>query len=109
MNERRKKERIGIAFPIECSVVTKKNYFYTVTKDLSPEGTKIISSDFLTKGDVLKVNLNLIDRILDVKAKVAWCNKERYTDRYSAGLEFVEINEGNKGALTHFLNKIYKS
>jgi c-di-GMP-binding flagellar brake protein YcgR len=109
MEERRKHNRINVSFPVECNPLTEKNYFYTVSKDLSLGGVKILASDFLPKGNLFRLNINLIDRLVDVKAKVAWCNKERISDRYSVGLEFVEASEDNQKSLCDFLNKTYKS
>lgn len=94
--DKRKNLRSLISFPIECSILPSKEYFYTVTKDLSVGGVRILSDDFLSKNNCLKLNINLIDKVLGVKAKVVWCNKERVSDRYSAGLEFVEMPEENK-------------
>jgi c-di-GMP-binding flagellar brake protein YcgR len=89
---------------------TGKSYFYTVSKDLSAGGVKILTNEFIPKGNLLKVNINLIDDIVDLRAKVAWCNKDgRYNERYSTGLEFTEINALSKKTLTKFLNKIYNA
>ncbi|MDD4954965.1 MAG: PilZ domain-containing protein [Candidatus Omnitrophica bacterium] len=101
-NEKRKNTRSLISFPIECSVVPGKEYFYTVTKDLSAGGVRILSDEFLSKNNCLKLNINLIDKVLGIKAKVVWCNKERASDRYYAGLKFVEIPEENK----NYINSI---
>ncbi len=101
-NEKRKNSRSPISFPIECSILRGKDYFYTVTKDLSVGGVRILSDAFLTKNNCLKLNINLIDKVMGLKAKVVWCNKERVSDRYSAGLEFVEMPEENK----NYLNSI---
>ncbi|UCC95576.1 MAG: PilZ domain-containing protein, partial [Candidatus Omnitrophota bacterium] len=86
-----------------------RNYFCTVSKDLSAGGIKIFASEFLPKGNYLKVNINLIDRVVGVKTKVAWCNKERVTERYCAGLEFIEMNEENNQTISEFLSYIYNS
>lgn len=109
MSERRVFPRVNISFPIECSPLSQKSYFYTVSKDLSMGGVKIITNDFLPRNDSVKVKINLIDQVVGVKAKVAWCNKERISERYSAGLEFMEINAENKKALSQLLSKVYNS
>ena len=93
--ERRIVPRAGISFPVECSLLPKTNYFYTVSKDLSTGGAKIITD-----------HINLINKIVDVKAKVAWCNKERIADRYSAGVKFVELTKPNQNAIINLLQKI---
>jgi len=101
--EKRRNSRSPISFPIECSVIPGKEYFYTVTKDLSVGGARILSDEFLSKNNCLKLNINLIDKVLGIKAKVVWCNKERASDRYYAGLEFVEIPEENKNYLSSII------
>lgn len=109
MKDKRKYPRVGISFPLECKLLPQRNYFYTVSKDLSLGGVKILTDKFIAKGISLKVNLNLIDKVVALKAKVAWCNKERVAERYSAGLEIVEINEENKKELSFLVNKIHCS
>lgn len=109
MNNKREFPRVGVSFPVECKSVSAKNYFYTVSKDLSLGGIKIISSTFLPKNNTMKVNINLIDSMLDLRAKVAWCNKERLSERYTTGLEFVETSESSKKKLFQFLNRIFSA
>lgn len=101
-DERRKNTRAHVSFPVECSLLTGKGYFYTVSKDLSLGGARIISNEFLLKDNQLRLNINFIDKVMDVKAKVVWCNKERTVDRYSAGLEFVDVPEESR----KYLNSI---
>ncbi|MEI8350580.1 MAG: PilZ domain-containing protein [Candidatus Omnitrophota bacterium] len=103
MNERRRAPRVGVSFPVECNILPQKDYFYTVSKDLSVTGVKIVTNDFLPKNNFIKLNINLIDNVLGLKARVAWCNKERVVDRYSAGLEFVEIDKQNQQYLSSII------
>jgi len=104
MEERRKYQRIDVSFPIECKAIPSTHYFYTVSKDISQGGAKIFTNEFMPKENTLKVNLNIIDKVLNLKAKVAWCVKERLSDRYSTGLEFMEVNELTKEELQNFLS-----
>jgi len=107
MIEKRKHPRTNVSFPVECSLLPQRRYFYTVSKDLSLGGVKILSDSFLPKDDPFKLTINLIDKALDIKAKVAWCNRERRDDRYLVGLEFSEVNQRNQKDLIHFLDKIF--
>ena len=107
MNEKRQYPRVGISFPVECKTVPTKNFFYTVSKDLSLGGIRVFTTSSIPKGKVIKLNINLIDEILNLKAKVIWCNRERVAGRYSLGLSFVEATNTVKEKLFEFLNKIY--
>ena len=106
MGEKRKNPRIDVSFPLECKSLPSRNYFYTVSKDLSLSGTRILINEFIPKENLLKIHINLIDKVLDLKARVVWCNKEKTAERYSIGVEFVEISDVDKQELSGFLGKI---
>ncbi len=108
MKEKRKYQRLPVSFPVECTQLPSRNYFYTVTKDLSLGGVKIISEDFLSRGGPFKVNVNLIDKVIDLEAEVAWCNTDRQ-QRFSAGLEFKNLNESNRKELSRFIGSVSNS
>ena len=107
IEERRTCPRAGISFPVECKPLSCSKYFCTVCKDLSVGGIKIVSCDFIPKNSLLKLQVNLIDTVVDLKANLVWCNKERLSERYSAGLKFVEINDKGRKALSHLLERIF--
>jgi len=105
--EKRKYSRVKVSFPVECIVLPeRKSFFYTVSKDLNLGGVRIVSEKFLPKDQEVKVNINLIDEMALIKAKVVWCSKERYSERYYAGLRFLEINEQDKTNLNNFIRKV---
>ncbi len=104
--QKRKHPRVNISFPVECDALPQNDYFYTVSKDLSLGGAKIINSCFLPKGSLVKLHINLIDKVLSFKAKVAWCNQARSSERHLIGLEFVEADSSHQKNLTRFLGKI---
>lgn len=109
VEERRQHQRVGISFPVECTSLPSRKYFYTVTKDLSLGGARIISDAFLSKGEPFEVGVNLIDRVIDLEAKVAWCCQEKRQSRCSAGLEFKNINPGDQSQLSRFIRSIDNS
>jgi c-di-GMP-binding flagellar brake protein YcgR len=105
MDERRKHQRVEISFPLECSLLPTNKYFYTVSKDLSVGGIKIIVDRFLARNNTMKVGINLVDKLVNAKARVAWCNQQGNTDRYLAGLVFVEINKDDERTIAKFLTR----
>lgn len=106
MDERRKYPRVGVSFPLECTSLPSREYFCTVSKDLALGGVRIITNNFIAKGDSFKLNINLIDKIVDCKAQVVWCNKERIAERYAAGLEITEISPLHRKKLSSFINNV---
>ena len=106
MEEKRRYPRVDVSFPVACNVLSTGRYFYTVSKNLGLEGVRVLCNKFIPRNSALKVNINLIDRVVSLKAKVIWCNKTRISDRYSAGLEFVEANKRNQRDISQFLNNL---
>ncbi len=106
MEDRRSHPRYKISFPIECKRLSFSNYFYTVTKDLSLGGARIIINNFCSKDENLKASLNLIKQVFDFKARVAWCKREKFCDRYSAGLEFSKLADFYEKKYLSFLKTI---
>ena len=110
IKDRRKKHRVDISFPVECvTLPERKKIFYTVSKDLSPEGLKILSENFIAYGKTVKVSINLVNEMAEVKAKIIWCNKKPYSEKYYAGLKFLEVDGANKRNLALFISKIKQS
>jgi c-di-GMP-binding flagellar brake protein YcgR len=109
MKEQRKQPRVNISFPVECKLVPSRDYFYTVSKDLSLGGTRIISNEQMNKKEDLELNIDLIETVLNIKAQVRWCSKEKKSQRYWTGLEFTALTEPAKDSLERFLAKIKHS
>jgi len=108
MKERRKDKRFCLFFSLRGIILPeRKNIFYTVGKDLSLKGIKILCEDFLSFKRIVRININLIDETAEMTAQVVWCNKRPYSERYYAGLEFLEVSEKDKCKLGHFIEKNY--
>src|SRR4030042_3697276 len=103
MAERRKYPRAEVSFPVECSILSQPAHFCTVTQNLSLVGVRMLSDQFIPKDTPVKININLIDSIISIKAKVVWCNKNRISERYSQGLEFTEVTPAHQSDLLQFL------
>ncbi|MBD3264666.1 MAG: hypothetical protein GF375_06160 [Candidatus Omnitrophica bacterium] len=106
MDERRKHPRVDVSFPLECTSLPSRGYFCTVSKDLALGGVRIISNNFIAKGDSFKLNINLIDKVVDCKAEVVWCSKQRVAERYAAGLKITEINPLHRKELSSFISNV---
>ena len=92
MTERRKVYRIKAHFFVDGNIILKdeKKNFSAVSEDLSPQGIKILCEEFLPTGNKLKLNIHLIDKIVEMEAEVVWCKKDYSLDTFSAGLNFLK-------------------
>jgi len=106
MIERRRYRRIQASFPVECNMLAGRKYFYTVSRDISLGGVQIISNRFIPKNSIVKLTINFIDSLFTIKAKIAWCNKKRVSDRYNAGFEFIEMSQTHSQQINHSLDNL---
>ena len=106
MEEKRKYPRVRISFPVRCEGLPTRKSFYTVFKDISSGGLKVISEEFMAVNKSIKFEINLINTLIRGKGKVAWCNPQSFADRYWAGIEFTEIGPSAQKALSEFLSNI---
>lgn len=107
--DKREHPRIRISFPVRCEDLTSHRPFYTVFKDISVGGIKLISEQFLAVNKFLKVEINLINSIVRGRAKIVWCNNQPYSERYLVGIKFTEMDTHTKLALSSFLSNITPS
>lgn len=109
MENRRKHKRVKISFPVRCENVQSKDYFYTVFKDISKGGIKVISDEFMKTKNPVKFEINFVNQLIRGKGEIAWCNPESYSERYLTGVKFTEVNEKDKRTLSSFLSNITSS
>ena len=107
MGEKRKYRRITASLPLHCTILPeRKIVFNTISKNLSSVGLKILCRDFLSAGNTLKLNINLINGAAELKAQVIWCNKRPYSDDYYVGLELIEVEQKDQGILDNFIDEV---
>ena len=101
--ENRAHQRHKISLPVEYKTVSPKKYFYTVTKDISSGGINLIVEDSIAMNSQVKLNLNLINKIIPIDAKVIWCHQQKETHRHYIGLKFSGINSSLDNELLKFI------
>ena len=106
MEEKRRHQRVRISFPVRCEGLPARKPFYTVFKDISSGGLRVISEEFMAVNKYIKFEINLINTLIRGKGKIVWCNPQSFADRYWAGIEFTEISPSAKKALSDFLSNI---
>jgi len=109
MKEKRKHRRVRISFPVRCETLQSRKPFYTVFKDISKGGLKIITEEFIGVNNLIKFEINLIDTLIRGKGRIAWCNSQPYSERYWAGIEFTDIDALAEKKLSNFLSNIIPS
>jgi hypothetical protein len=108
MKEKRLEPRICTAFTAKCvELPERKNSFYTAICDLSPGGIQIFCDKPLPCGTNFNININLIHESIEARVQVAWNDKKANSDKFCAGLKFLEVNRKCKNKIENFIDTIY--
>ena len=90
-NERRSFCRFHCANPVRFQFKDPKRFGGTLSCDLSEGGLRLHMSDFVPLNTEITLQIQLADEsIVECPCRVAWVEKNRFSDRYQAGLEFIE-------------------
>ena len=98
MKERRKEERLQELNEIVISVISekkdisKKDFLYNVSKNISASGARIQSNILLPVDTLLKIDFKLktLEKQISTLGKVKWIKVNIEDKTYDAGVEFVE-------------------
>lgn len=104
--DNRSKTRFRISPTVMCEDLNEKKPFHTVIRDMSHGGIKLTTEDFIETGHDIQFDINLVEKRVRGVGKVRWCDKLEHNGRYNVGIEFSEIDDGDKDSLEDFINKI---
>ena len=92
-NEKRNFHRFHRAQPVRFQFKDPSRFGGSLSCDLSEGGIRVHLSDFIPLNTELTLSIQLADEsIVECPCRVAWVEKNRFSDRYQAGLEFVEAD-----------------
>ena len=93
VDERRSFHRFHRAQPVWFQLKDPSQFGGSLSCDLSEGGIRVHLRDFIPLNTELTLQIQLADEsIVECPCRVAWVEKNRFNDRYQAGLEFVEAD-----------------
>ncbi len=108
--ERRQFRRIRVSSPIEYKFFNSGYFQQTVTCDISEGGISFLTDGLIPIGTHLYFQARLKNRpqALYGIARVTWCTKQPYEEKFKVGLEFTETGSISKADIALFIeeNKI---
>ena len=106
MKNKRKHSRAKISLPIYFQDTNSRKLFYTIFKNISEGGLKLVTEKSLTPGQSILFEMELVSSIVKGEGKVTWSSNERNSEKCVAGIEFTNMDEKAKKALCEFLLKM---
>ncbi len=85
----------------------ESRYQDSLTKDVGEGGVRLMSREFLPVNARLKLEFFLApaSEALTAVGKVVWVQKLPYSYQHDIGIQFVDIPEGDKKRLSHFVDE----
>jgi c-di-GMP-binding flagellar brake protein YcgR len=91
--DRREFRRVRYAEPVGFTAPQPGAATGSLASDLSPGGLRINLAEFIAAGTELTVQFKLDDgQAVECQARVAWVEKQRFSERYYAGLTFLPLD-----------------
>ena len=105
--EKRSFKRIKHTQPVEFSIKEQNQFSGCVASNISESGIQLNLNDFIPLNCelVLQVQLNAHE-VVNCLGRIVWIEKFSFSDRYRAGLEFVENDAifDAKKIISHFIS-----
>jgi hypothetical protein len=108
-DDRRRLERIRMLLTINCQSHDHNEPFRIMTENVNIQGIKYVTSTKLYPGEVIGMKILLHSHFpnINVKGRVAWCDKKFMYGKscFEGGIEFINMSEADGKYLQKFIDK----
>ncbi|MFQ5681522.1 MAG: PilZ domain-containing protein [Candidatus Omnitrophota bacterium] len=110
ISEQRIFPRFHYSIPIKYCPKNNTASIYTVTRDISVGGLKILTHSFLPRGTNVSVEVKVPSSsgVVNALASVVWSNRISHSEQYLSGLRFSEIEDRDKKNISDLVNYAFK-
>jgi len=102
--ENRCTPRLNFRSEIRYQLSGKHDFDSGISKDISCGGLRFSNEQFIPTSTLVKLEINVLNRILRPVGKVAWSMPLAHSNRNQIGIEFVEFNGIEQNYLKNFIN-----
>ncbi|MFH1360533.1 MAG: PilZ domain-containing protein [Candidatus Omnitrophota bacterium] len=103
--EKRRFKRVRYQEPVHYQFKEQGKFGGCLASDLSEGGIKISMNDFVPLHTEIAMRLKLQDvpHVVDLTGRVAWVQQVPYSDRYRAGVEFVNESSNAREGIQSYV------
>jgi c-di-GMP-binding flagellar brake protein YcgR len=106
--ESRGSSRFWAPHTVRCEDKKAHNPFYTVIKDVSEGGFRMVAESPIAIDTELDIDINLISERFRSSGRVRWCSEKADNGRFSVGVQFSDLSEEQLAKLHSFLHNFTK-
>jgi hypothetical protein len=104
LREKRCFPRVKLNMPLRYHTRGLPEYNNTLCEDISLGGVRFINDKFIRPEASLALEINVLTRALNPIGRVAWSQPLPHSDRYRVGVEFLELDLGEKNYLSDYID-----
>lgn len=103
-SEKRNSPRIKLHRPLRYQIRGRREFYNTISDDISTGGIGFVNNKFIAPLTPVMLEINILSRILRPVGIVAWSYPLPHSNRYRLGMEFLELDPGEKNYLKDFID-----
>lgn len=103
LEDKRQFERLRFKTPLRSQVRGTAGFENSISDDISIGGIGYTSDTFIKPDTLVALDINLLSKVLHPVGRVAWVNSLPYSGKFRMGVEFLELESGEKGYLADYL------
>jgi len=102
--EMRRSPRVKLYTPLRYQVRGENLTENFLTDDVSARGIGFTSNKFIAPRTIVMLEFSVLSRAIRPVGRVSWSETLPHSDRFRAGVEFIEIDPGERNFLSDYVN-----
>lgn len=103
VTEKRKLARLPIDLPFNYKVRGYAEFGSGIAKDISAGGLRFLSDEYIKPLTCVMFEINVLSRVINSAGMIRWSVPFSHSNRYQAGLEFLELDPLTRKYLSDYV------
>ena len=104
LEEKRRFPRIQLKIPLRYQIRGGHDFDNSISDDISLGGLRFVNRKFIPPLTDVMLEINVLSRALNPIGRVAWSSPLPHSDWYNLGIEFIEMDAGEKNYLSDYID-----
>ena len=104
LREKRCFPRVRLKTPLLYKIRGLPQANNALCEDISLGGISFINNGFMAPSTLVSLGISVLSRTLRPSARIAWSQPLPHSDRYRVGVEFLELDLGEKNYLSDYID-----
>jgi len=103
LEDHRRFPRVKVQAALHYQVRGKPDFSNSIADNISLGGLRFSDHSFIAPETILMLEVNVLSRVLNPIARIAWSHPISHADKFQFGVEFIEFEHSQKKYLQDFV------